>query len=115
GQSRPPRSFLWPRRRRGDDRGRTQPVTAVAARRAALLDGGGRGSPLAARRVGGGGGRAPRRWWLGGVGRVGLAPDQVVQGSGRQLALWGPGVADDRIDRAASRVQAMLGHTAVTT
>jgi protein ImuB len=52
---------------------------------------------------------------VGGVVLLRLAPDQVVQGSGRQLALWGPGVADDRIDRAASRVQAMLGHTAVTT
>jgi protein ImuB len=52
---------------------------------------------------------------VGGVVLLRLAPDQLVQGGGRQLALWGPGVADDRIDRAASRVQAMLGHAAVTT
>ena len=52
---------------------------------------------------------------VGGVVLLRLAPDQLVQGSGRQLALWGPGVADDRIDRAATRVQAMLGHPAVTT
>ena len=52
---------------------------------------------------------------VGGVVLLRLAPDQLVHGGGRQLALWGPEVADDRIDRAASRVQAMLGHTAVTT
>jgi protein ImuB len=52
---------------------------------------------------------------VGGVVQLRLAPDQLVQGNGRQLALWGPGVADDRIDRAATRVQTMLGHSAVTT
>jgi protein ImuB len=52
---------------------------------------------------------------VGGVVLLRLAPDQLVQGGGRQLALWGTEVADDRIDRAASRLQAMLGHTAVTT
>jgi protein ImuB len=52
---------------------------------------------------------------VGGVVLLRLAPDQLVQGSGHQLALWGPGVADDRIDRAATRVQAMLGHPGVTT
>jgi protein ImuB len=52
---------------------------------------------------------------VGGVVQLRLAPDQLVQGNGRQLALWGPGVADDRIDRAATRVQTMLGHAAVTT
>jgi protein ImuB len=52
---------------------------------------------------------------VGGVVLLRLAPDQLVQGSGRQLALWGAGLADDRIDRAATRVQAMLGQLAVTT
>jgi len=52
---------------------------------------------------------------VGGVVMLRLTPDQLVQDSGRQLALWGQNVADDRIDRAATRVQAMLGHPAVTT
>ena len=34
--------------------------------------------------------------------------------TGRQLALWGDSVISDRVARAAIRVQAMLGHEAVT-
>jgi protein ImuB len=42
-----------------------------------------------------------------------LVPDQVVQATGHQLALWGETVVSDRVARAAMRVQAMLGHEAV--
>ena len=43
-----------------------------------------------------------------------LVPDQVVRAHGRQLGLWGDAVVSDRVARAALRVQAMLGHDAVT-
>src|SRR5262249_28399177 len=43
-----------------------------------------------------------------------LTPDQLVRDRGRQLGLWGDAVATDRVARAAVRVQAMLGHDAVT-
>jgi len=52
---------------------------------------------------------------IGGVVLLRLAPDQVVVDGGRQLALWGQGVVDDRVERVAARLQAMLGHAAVTT
>jgi protein ImuB len=37
-----------------------------------------------------------------------------VRNTGRQLGLWGDTVISDRVARAALRVQAMLGHSAVT-
>ena len=43
-----------------------------------------------------------------------LIPDQLVRATGRQLGLWGDAVVSDRVARAAVRVQAMLGHSAVT-
>jgi protein ImuB len=43
-----------------------------------------------------------------------LIPDQLVRDHGRQLGLWGDAVVSDRVARAAVRVQAMLGHGAVT-
>ncbi|MGO9080786.1 MAG: DNA polymerase Y family protein [Streptosporangiaceae bacterium] len=50
----------------------------------------------------------------GGVTLLRLIPDQVVRDHGRQLGLWGEAVVSDRVARAAVRVQAMLGHDAVT-
>jgi protein ImuB len=51
---------------------------------------------------------------LGGISVLRLVPDQLVRDAGRQLGLWGDSVVDDRVARAALRVQAMLGHGAVT-
>lgn len=46
-----------------------------------------------------------------------LAPDDVVIDAGRQLGLWGADSSDSEIDadidRAATRIQVMLGHEAV--
>lgn len=39
-----------------------------------------------------------------------LVPDGLVPDQGRQLALWGQAVAEDRVERAVARVQAVLGH-----
>jgi protein ImuB len=50
----------------------------------------------------------------GGITLLRLVPDQVVSAHGRQLGLWGDAVVSDRVARAALRVQAMLGHGAVT-
>ena len=50
----------------------------------------------------------------GGITLLRLIPDQVVRAHGRQLGLWGDAVVSDRVARAALRVQAMLGHGAVT-
>jgi protein ImuB len=50
----------------------------------------------------------------GGITLLRLVPDQLVRATGHQLALWGDAVVSDRVARAAIRVQAMLGHTAVT-
>jgi protein ImuB len=50
----------------------------------------------------------------GGITLLRLVPDQLVRDHGRQLGLWGDAVASDRVTRAAIRVQAMLGHDAVT-
>ena len=50
----------------------------------------------------------------GGITRLRLIPDQLVRDEGRQLGLWGDAVVSDRVARAALRVQAMLGHGAVT-
>jgi protein ImuB len=49
----------------------------------------------------------------GGIIRLRLVPDQLVRDEGRQLGLWGDAVISDRVARAATRVQAMLGHEAV--
>jgi protein ImuB len=49
----------------------------------------------------------------GGIIRLRLVPDQLVRDEGRQLALWGDAVISDRVARAATRAQAMLGHAAV--
>jgi protein ImuB len=50
----------------------------------------------------------------GGIALLRLTPDQLVRDRGRQLGLWGDTVVTDRVARAAVRVQAMLGHDAVT-
>jgi protein ImuB len=50
----------------------------------------------------------------GGIALLRLTPDQLVRDQGRQLGLWGDAVVTDRVARAAVRVQAMLGHDAVT-
>src|SRR5262249_58062663 len=50
----------------------------------------------------------------GGIALLRLIPDQLVRDHGRQLGLWGDAVVTDRVARAAVRVQAMLGHDAVT-
>jgi protein ImuB len=50
----------------------------------------------------------------GGITLVRLVPDQLVRATGHQLSLWGDAVVSDRVARAAIRVQAMLGHAAVT-
>jgi protein ImuB len=50
----------------------------------------------------------------GGITLLRLVPDQLVRDEGRQLGLWGDAVVSDRVARAAVRVQAMLGHGAVT-
>jgi protein ImuB len=51
---------------------------------------------------------------VGGIIRLRLVPDQLVRDEGHQLALWGETVISDRVARAATRVQAMLGPAAVT-
>jgi protein ImuB len=50
----------------------------------------------------------------GGIIRLRLVPDQLVRDEGRQLALWGDDLVRDRVERAAVRLQAMLGHESVT-
>ena len=50
----------------------------------------------------------------GGITLLRLAPDLLVRAHGRQLGLWGDALVSDRVARAALRVQAMLGHGAVT-
>jgi protein ImuB len=61
------------------------------------------------------------RWQLdgwrdgsGGITLLRLIPDQLVRATGRQLGLWGDAVVSDQVARCAIRVQAMLGHSAVT-
>lgn len=61
------------------------------------------------------------RWQLdgwrdesGGITLLRLIPDQLVRATGRQLGLWGDAVVSDQVARCAIRVQAMLGHGAVT-
>jgi len=50
----------------------------------------------------------------GGITMLRLTPDQLVRDQVQQLGLWGDAVVSDRLARAAIRVQAMLGHGAVT-
>jgi protein ImuB len=50
----------------------------------------------------------------GGITALRLIPDQLVRDRGQQLGLWGDAVVSNRVARAALRVQAMLGHGAVT-
>lgn len=50
----------------------------------------------------------------GPVSRLCLAPDGVVVDTGRQLGLWGHDTLNEDVDRAATRIQVMLGHAAVT-
>lgn len=50
----------------------------------------------------------------GGVVRLRLAPNQVVVDHGRQLALWGSSTPSDAVERAATRIQVLLGHAGVT-
>ena len=49
----------------------------------------------------------------GGVAMLRLVPDQLVPDEGRQLGLWGNELVSDRVERAAVRLQAMLGHESV--
>lgn len=58
--------------------------------------------------------RVPGLMEVGGITLLRLAPEQLVRDQGRQLGLWGDAVVSDRVARAAVRVQAMLGHQAVT-
>ena len=51
---------------------------------------------------------------VGGITQLRLVPDQLVRNEGHQLGLWGDAFISDRVARAAVRVQAMLGHNAVT-
>nr|BEK65037.1 hypothetical protein KPHV_22640 [Kitasatospora purpeofusca] len=46
----------------------------------------------------------------GGFTALRLVPDDLTPDQGRQLALWGQAVADDRVERAVARVQVVLGH-----
>jgi len=49
----------------------------------------------------------------GGITLLRLVPDQLVRNTGHQLGLWGDEVVNDRVARAALRVQALLGHGSV--
>ncbi|MFB6888242.1 hypothetical protein ACFCX4_02870 [Kitasatospora sp. NPDC056327] len=53
---------------------------------------------------------SPRGPEPGGFTALRLVPDDLTPDQGRQLALWGQAVADDRVERAVARVQAVLGH-----
>jgi protein ImuB len=46
----------------------------------------------------------------GGFTALRLVPDELVPDHGKQLALWGQTVVADRVERAAARVQALLGY-----
>jgi protein ImuB len=50
----------------------------------------------------------------GGIAMLRLVPDQLVPDEGRQQALWGQSDVTGRVARAAARIQAMLGHHAIT-
>lgn len=57
---------------------------------------------------------SPDEEGVGGIAFLRLLPDQLVPDEGRQEALWGQVTLSDRVMRAAARVQAMLGHQAIT-
>ncbi len=59
--------------------------------------------------------RSPDGAPTGGLALIRLVPDQVAADTGRQLGLWGPEEALDRVARALARVQGVLGPDAVTT
>jgi protein ImuB len=50
----------------------------------------------------------------GAVRTLRLIPDQISPDTGTQLGLWGEAPVSGRVARAASRVQSLLGHEAVT-
>ena len=50
----------------------------------------------------------------GGVVWLEMAPDQLVPDEGTQGSLWGRSAVTERVARAADRIQALLGHRAVT-
>jgi protein ImuB len=50
----------------------------------------------------------------GGAVALDLVPDQLGPHVGRQPTLYGRMSGDDRLDRAADRIQTMLGHQAIT-
>ncbi|MFC5749929.1 DNA polymerase Y family protein [Actinomadura rugatobispora] len=50
----------------------------------------------------------------GGVVWLEMAPDQLVPDEGTQQSLWGRSAVTERIARAADRIQALLGHRAIT-
>jgi protein ImuB len=56
----------------------------------------------------------PEESWWGGATFLRLAPDQPIPDEGSQQALWGQVTVTDRVERAADRIQAMLGHDAIT-
>jgi protein ImuB len=57
---------------------------------------------------------SPDEEGVGGVVSLRLVPDQLARDRGRQEALWGGAAVTETIERAATRIQAMLGHDAVT-
>ncbi len=95
-----------------DGAGRGEASQDGAGRGEASQDGAGRGE---ASQDGAGRGEAGQDGSeAGGITELRLIPDQLVRDGGRQLGLWGDAVVSDRVARAALRVQAMLGHAAVT-
>src|SRR5208283_1914987 len=90
---------------RGDRRGRAGEALAVAQRVRWQLDG---WHPA---RAGGDGGPADEG--TSGITMLRLVPDQLVPDEGRQLGLWGDDLVSGRVERAAVRLQAMLGHESV--
>ncbi|MEO3976884.1 DNA polymerase Y family protein [Streptomyces sp. CAU 1734] len=50
----------------------------------------------------------------GGIARLVLRPDGLGPATGRQQGLFGETLTPEEVERAAARVQALLGHTAVT-
>ncbi len=58
---------------------------------------------------------SPAEELTSGVTRVRLIPDDVARTGAYQDGLWGDQAPDERIHRAFTRVQSMLGHEAVVT
>jgi len=63
--------------------------------------------------AGDGGDGGPVDEGTGGITMLRLVPDQLVPDEGRQLGLWGDDLVSGRVERAAVRLQAMLGHESV--